>query len=274
MNRSLGLAVCAAWLISVSGGVSWSPSGSHGRAKAGEPSGGPLPIKTLSFSETIRELVIKEHRDLHPIIERQNPNMKLPFRRYFRPPLWRSEQQQIQGKNDEVLIDVVDVVDRQAGKILHLDRKKKEFALGEAPSGPLELYDPEKYLGLAQLRTAIRESGESLGTKQINGREAVGYRIDDEKPEWQPHGEGGIDTSEVWLDAKSQRPLFYERIVASVSMPYHLVHVNILTRKDFVYDEKLDDALFSLKPPEGYTKGKLPQAQSFSPPTEGESIDR
>jgi hypothetical protein len=262
-----------AWLISVSGDVSWSPGGSGDAAKAGEPSSGQPPIKSLSFSETIWSFAIKEHRDLEPIMDRAHPSFKLPFRRYFRPPLWRSEQQQIQGKNDEVLLDVVDIVDRQAGKSLHLDRKQKEFARGDAP--PIEgLYDPEKYLGLAQLRTAIRESGKPLGAKKINGREAVGYRIDDEKPEWHRHREGQqmIDTSEVWLDAKTQRPLFYERIVASVSMPYHLVHVSILTRKDFVYDEKLDDALFSLKPPAGYKEGKPPKVQSL-PASGGEGAD-
>jgi hypothetical protein len=240
------------------------PGGSGAGANAGEPSSSQPPIKSLSFSEMMWTFAIKEHRDLDPVFHSFYVNNKVPYRRYFRPPLWRSEQQQLQGKDEEVVLDVVHIVDRQAGKMLNLNRKKKEFVLGDAPVGPVAgMYDPEKYLGLAALRTAIRESGKPLGAKKINGREAVGYRIDDEKPEWQRHREGEqmIDTSEVWLDAKSQRPLFYERIVAYVG-PQRLVHVSIVTRKDFVYDEKLDDALFSMKPPEGYKEGEIPRSMN------------
>jgi len=113
---------------------------------------------------------------------------------------------------------------------------------------------------LAGFTGAITAKAESLGERDIGNRKAVGFRIggpidirldDEEKPLPGPH-------TDFWVDAQSKRLVLAESTAPDGS-------TTVL--KDFVFDQELDDSLFSLEPPEGYQliRPGPPEAEQHSP---------
>jgi outer membrane lipoprotein-sorting protein len=84
---------------------------------------------------------------------------------------------------------------------------------------------------------------EPLGSRQIDGREAVGFRI-------LKKGDGtdiwSGDKTDIWVDVKTKRVVLLETGAADGRWKYIL--------KDFVFDEPLDDSLFTLELPQGYNE--------------------
>ena len=76
---------------------------------------------------------------------------------------------------------------------------------------------------------------ERLGTKQIDGRTAVGFRFElKEKKD---------TTKTIWADQETGLPIKIEEIQNGFHIGY----------KDSRFNVELDDSLFDLEPPEGYT---------------------
>jgi len=89
---------------------------------------------------------------------------------------------------------------------------------------------------------------EELGTKQIDGRTAVGFRL-------KVKGKNQDTEETVWADPKTGLPIRFEQIITS---PGPSVDHSVF--KDFRFNVKLDDSLFDVEPPEGYTvRNKRPE---------------
>ncbi|MHC4084701.1 MAG: LolA family protein [Planctomycetota bacterium] len=143
----------------------------------------------------------------------------------------------------------VEIVDRNAGKFLSLN--PQEMTAYVSSFEPLGGEDPFVDVFLNP-KNNIPPSAESLGTKPIDGRETVGFRMK----------KTGDDTyiwtgksAEVWVDVETKRVALVETTGANGRVVYRL--------KDFVFDQELDDSLFSLEPPQGYRYIKPPEILSI-----------
>jgi hypothetical protein len=85
---------------------------------------------------------------------------------------------------------------------------------------------------IQEVRPSSDESVRSLGTQQIEGREAVGYRVE----------KTGLNIA-LWADAKSLLPVQIEMTTGS----------STFTMSHIVFDVDLDESLFSLEIPAGYS---------------------
>lgn len=130
--------------------------------------------------------------------------------------------------------------DMQKRKQLSLDTASKQAIVFDVANMPKEKEgekNPFAWLQ-SQLREAKDKPGvkrESLGEKQIGGRTAVGYRLINR-----------LQTVELWGDPKTGLPLRAE--CQMVMMPNAKVIFS-----DFAFHVKLDESLFSVVPPPGYT---------------------
>lgn len=89
-----------------------------------------------------------------------------------------------------------------------------------------------------EIRDAIGGSNndvKELGQRQIDGRQAVGFRLRVNNREMT-----------VWADPETALPIRVERTSGLMKPRYH--HV----MSDFQYNVELDESLFSLEPPDGY----------------------
>jgi outer membrane lipoprotein-sorting protein len=99
------------------------------------------------------------------------------------------------------------------------------------------LMDPE---------ATIPQDAEDLGISQIDGRDAVGFRLH-RKEGRNKYWAGEI--TDIWVDVETKRVILLE-----TGNPGR--HIYIM--KDFVFNRELDDSLFGLEPPEGYTIDSRP----------------
>src|SRR6185295_17033729 len=137
----------------------------------------------------------------------------------------------------------ITIFDATVGRVMTLTPAKKSamvFNITDMPpqQKPVNFFD--------RLRTSLGAADEdatskreSLGRKQIAGREAVGFRVK------QPHGDMAI-----WGDATPGLPILVEMTLDT--LPDAKV-----TMTDFEFDVELDEALFRTVPPEGYSVQKL-----------------
>jgi outer membrane lipoprotein-sorting protein len=87
----------------------------------------------------------------------------------------------------------------------------------------------------------IPSDAQSLGTKQIGNREAVGFRLQKKTDGTYPWSG---DITDIWVDAKTRLLVMLETGAADGGWMFRL--------KDFAFNQELDDSLFSLDPPQGY----------------------
>lgn len=88
---------------------------------------------------------------------------------------------------------------------------------------------------LTQFKELIEESETELGEKEINGRTVKGYRVKKDNT-----------VSTIWVDAKTAQPVE----VNTTTPQGEIVEI---TMSDFEFDVELDDSLFNLDIPKGYT---------------------
>jgi len=129
--------------------------------------------------------------------------------------------------------DVVSIIDLETSRILSLTVSKKEAAyvdLKGLPSMP-------NYLDM--LRNIISELQESphfeveeLGTQEIDGREAVGFLARHPKAE-----------VTIWADPETALPIRIEQVAGQMKV----------ICKNVRFDVPMDELLFSMDVPEGYT---------------------
>ena len=112
----------------------------------------------------------------------------------------------------------------------------RQYVVFEFSAGDLaDDLDNGPLVSAEKLRMLPAQADEMLGRKQIDGRTLEGFRVTE-----------GDATTTVWIDPKTG-----ELARAELEFAYAPGMNMIMT--DFQFDVPLDDSLFSLAPPEGYT---------------------
>ena len=129
------------------------------------------------------------------------------------------------------------IANMREGKVMILQPAKMQAVVMQVgPPGVIPRHN--RFNKVLELRRLIQyaletedDSVEYLGEQQINGNTAIGYHIT---------GHGDIT---VWANAKTKLPIQIEQ-----SMGTETAIVN-----DITYDIELEDSLFSVEPPKGYS---------------------
>jgi outer membrane lipoprotein-sorting protein len=129
---------------------------------------------------------------------------------------------------------LVTVIDWAQGKGISILPSRKQFIEMEMSNLP---HDPaqQQFNVIEKLRTLPDRADEELGTSEIDGRVLQGFRVTEEDV---------INT--VWIDPKTRDLVRVE--TEFINAP----GMNVVMT-DFQFDVELDDSLFSLTPPAGYT---------------------
>jgi hypothetical protein len=130
------------------------------------------------------------------------------------------------------------ILDIENARMLHLESGKKE-ALYFDMKGPLQ-QGTQEFLNF--LRTTIRQmqeepqfAAEKLGTRDIDGKKAVGYAAGNQTMRIQ-----------IWADTKTSLPVRIEMTMGP----------QVVTLKNFQFDVPVDATLVSMDIPTGYTLQK------------------
>ena len=130
---------------------------------------------------------------------------------------------------------LVSVIDWAQGKGISILPSRKQFIEMEMSNLP---HDPaqQPFNAIEKLRTLPDRADEELGTREIDGRALQGFRVTKE---------GVINT--VWIDPQTRDLVRVE--TEFINAP----GMNVVMT-DFQFDVDLDDSLFTLTPPDGYTR--------------------
>jgi len=147
-------------------------------------------------------------------------------------------------------MEMVQIVDAVEGRSLGLMPSEKKAIIIR-----LEGQTPEMQRNLARsivdALEELRDGTETpLGTRDIASRKATGFHVE----------KSGV-VCEAWVDPETGLPI-------EVEMKTKMFGNSTITYTDFVFNPPLDESLFSLTPPEGYTLMDTPKAVDLSPPTE------
>lgn len=167
----------------------------------------------------------------NPSVPNQN-GMNSTMRCAYDPAGRRMRMAGTMGRG-EVAMEAVFIIDGANGKQLLLMPQPKVARL--LPPQAFPAADPFTFF-----REKLTVEAEPLGKKQIDGRDAVGFRVS---------GEG--QTTELWVDARTDRVVLFERKPDS-NHPLSGSDPSDLLYRDIVFDPELDESLFSLELPEGY----------------------
>ncbi|MHC4084703.1 MAG: hypothetical protein ACYSWZ_06120 [Planctomycetota bacterium] len=146
----------------------------------------------------------------------------------------------------------IHIYDYNAGKSLSLNPEKMTASVNtfEPAHRIASLFD-----AFLSPKTGIPPDAEALGTRQIDGREAFGFRF-------YLKGDGTDflmgDVSEIWVDATTKLLILAETRDDKNRW--------VATLKDFVFNLELDDSLFSVEVPEGYRDTGPTKFMSAGPP--------
>jgi hypothetical protein len=150
--------------------------------------------------------------------------------------------------------NMVNIADWKAGTIVGLNPAQKTATVmklkgADKAKGAMDLFEQMRGLLAGTLKSGTEEYAE-LGEKVIDGRRAVGFRLD-----------SPLVTLTLWGDPATGAPLVIETVYSGVPR-------TAATMKDFELNVDLKESLFDLTPPAGY------KIQSFevdaSPPREEE----
>jgi outer membrane lipoprotein-sorting protein len=132
----------------------------------------------------------------------------------------------------------VSIVDSIQGKCITILPPRKQFI--EMEMSNLQKDPAQQNIDVIErLRSLPERADEELGTKEIDARMVQGYRVTEE---------GLINT--VWIDTQT-------RDLVLVEMEFLNAPGMSGTISDFQFDVELDDSLFNLTPPDGYTRMEI-----------------
>ena len=150
------------------------------------------------------------------------------------------------------MVHIMDTRDRQA-LILFPDSKT---AIRQAVSESMQTSNP--FLELrGRIKQALADGDQSvryLGDREIDGRRVLGYRVENTRTQFT-----------VWADAKSKLPVGYD--MSSREMPEQVMVV-----RDIVFDVPLEESLFSVEVPAGYTLADMPVSALGAPVAEQDLV--
>ncbi len=126
------------------------------------------------------------------------------------------------------------ILDHLKGKALVLEPSREFAVMSSTAITSLDIYDT-----LKNFQHMEGFSIEEAGKKQINGKLSIGFHLTKEdkgREIW------------VWADLETGLPVLVEETRPA---PQSSINFLIIT-SDIVFDAKIDEALFSITPPEGY----------------------
>lgn len=134
-------------------------------------------------------------------------------------------------------IEDISIIDLETSRILTLDPKEKEATYIDLKGLPKI---PNYLENLRNVITMLEEEPqfvvEELGEKEIDGTRAVGFRGVHPKVE-----------VTIWADAETALPIRIEQQEGQL----------LVISKDFQFDVEMDESLFSMEVPEGYTQKQM-----------------
>jgi len=129
---------------------------------------------------------------------------------------------------------VINIINVTEGKMVCLMPKEKQAVLMDLSAMPEEMRkEKEEQDFLRQLKDLVEKSETPLGEREIGGKKAKGYTVEDE----------GV-VFDIWVDARTGDLIKIEVTVFQGKM--------VVAMSDFEFNKPLDDELFSLEVPEGY----------------------
>lgn len=134
----------------------------------------------------------------------------------------------------------ISIMDPRSGRTLALQVKQKKAMLIEIsglPEAAFAKFQEQNWMN--RLKKLIEKSETELETKQINGRQAKGYQV---------HENDQVLTA--WVDTETGKLLNMEIVVDRGGVK--------MVMCDFEFDKELNENLFSMKPPPGYTMAEKP----------------
>lgn len=185
----------------------------------------------LAFAEVLEN--VRQTRSLTCTITNSTADPEMSSRIWIRrPDNFRADSDRMFG--DEILI-----MDRRTGKGVIMNILTREATVMHG----LDRFPWDAY---AFFEDARHSTERSFGERIIDGRRAVGFKV----MKTMDFGIGGVSNElatelTVWADAESGLPL-------RVEMPDPR-NEQVVLYTDIRYDVELDDALFDMTIPEGYT---------------------
>jgi hypothetical protein len=242
-NRTVKLAAAAVIIVVVSIGISYIATDHRGSVALGEVFEAMQQVKTATWTSISESVPPEDMTDIvqYSVDGESHSAYKAPghervegVRRNMRVSEWSS------------------YLDYNAGKSLSLNPEKMTASVNtfEPAHRIASLFD-----AFLSPKTGIPPDAEALGTRQIDGREAFGFRF-------YLKGDGTDflmgDVSEIWVDATTKLLILAETRDDKNRW--------VATLKDFVFNLELDDSLFSVEVPEGYRDTGPTKFMSAGPP--------
>jgi outer membrane lipoprotein-sorting protein len=149
----------------------------------------------------------------------------------------RTREESREEKPDNRLVQSVTIRDPRKGKELYLDHKNKTATVYTFDNMPKELASANWFSGMRNLLHSPSFKREPLGEKAFDGYRAVGTRLN----------YGRDNVMDLWSDPETGLLI---RVEMSEQRSGKEMKV---TMSDFEFNVDLDESLFSLDPPAGYT---------------------
>ncbi len=193
----------------------------------------PPPVGPMAaFAQAAQRL--REAETLSYKMTMNLPEQKMPMtmKCIFRSPSFA---------RTEAVGGVVSIADMSQGKTLVIQPAFKSALLMESktpPGQPGRNKKPDLDF-MDRLRTLEKDEGVPVGERTIDGVKTRGFKV--KKPD--------VEMT-YWIDPKTGIPALVDTLTTLLGKEYRG------TLSDFAINPPLDDALFSLKPPEGYALAK------------------
>ncbi|MHC4544808.1 MAG: LolA family protein [Planctomycetota bacterium] len=246
------LAAAAAIIVLVSIGISYIAKDHPGSIALGDVFEAMQQVKTATWTSICEIVPPKDMTGIvkYSISEERHSAYKAPG--HEREEVVSRNMRVSEGGSYLVERRGIHIYDYNAGKSLLLDPEKMTASVNtfEPAYRIASLFDT-----FLSPKTGIPPDAEPLGTRQINGREAFGFRF-------YLKGDGTDflmgDVSEIWVDATTKLLILAETRDDENRW--------VATLKDFVFNLELDDSLFRIEVPEGYRDTGPTKFMSVGPP--------
>jgi outer membrane lipoprotein-sorting protein len=210
---------------------------------------------------------------IQPILDAKTVKFKMTAETEGQPPLisegmalipYRMRDESRQTLSGGLEMRQVTITDYQKGKVLRLDPERKTAFVTTYTNMPKDMASKSWFATVRSLLSVARDKPEvkrePLGEKKIDGHTVIGYRLSGRGLSNIP----GLVMS-LWGDPQTGLP-----VRAEISM-WNSGKETKLTMSDFVFNVDLDESLFSVEPPAGYTTKQ--QEVDLSPPEEKDLIE-
>ncbi|HUS47980.1 MAG TPA: hypothetical protein VM098_07670 [Phycisphaerae bacterium] len=213
MNRIAKIAAAVILVAAIAAVLIWPTDGN-----------GPTSI---AFGEVKRQIQEAQTISFKLHMKMPGTGKAVTIKNYYAPGRMRQEM---------VEMGVVTVFDMNAGKSVTLNAKAKLAIITDVGNlDDIKAIKEKQGDPLTDIRKMMEGENKDLGEKEIDGQPAKGYQVT----------KGGF-VMDLWVDPETGYPIRME-----MDSPLGKGERIILT--DFVLNAKLDEKLFSLEIPEGYT---------------------